>query len=252
MLGETPVLILAGGLGTRLRPALSDRPKGLAPVAGRPFLRIQIELLRGAGARQFVLCVGHRGEQIRETFGDGSELGVRIEYSVEGERLMGTAGALKLAERFFRPRALVLNGDTYLAADYDCLVRGHCAEHARCGALATVALARAEDAARFGTVLLDSTGRYLAGFREKESVGSGGCWLNAGAYVVERTLLDNIPAGTPTSLERETFPDVLRAGGRIAAACCAEPFYDIGTPEDWARFAQRYAAGDLIPRKRAG
>jgi NDP-sugar pyrophosphorylase family protein len=243
-------VILAGGLGTRLRPVLSDRPKGLAPVAGRPFLRIQIELLRDAGARQFVLCVGHRADQIREAFGDGSALGVRVEYSVESERLLGTAGALKLAERFFRSRALVLNGDTYLAADYARLVRGHDTDNAHSGVLATVALARAQDATRFGTISLDSAGRYLTGFREKD--GAGGIWLNAGAYVIERALLDRIPAGTPTSLERETFPGVLGAGGRIAAACCEEPFYDIGTPQDWARFAERYAAGGLGPMTRAG
>jgi NDP-sugar pyrophosphorylase family protein len=252
MLGETPVLILAGGLGTRLRPVLADRPKGLAPVAGRAFLEIQIELLRACGARQFVLCVGHRADQIRAALGDGSALGVRVDYSVEGERLLGTAGALKLAERFFRPRALVLNGDTYLAADYDRLVRNHGEENVRSGALATVALARAPDATRFGTVLLDPAGRYLTGFREKEAAAGGEGWRNAGAYVVERALLDHIPAGTPTSLERETFPEVLRAGGKVAAAACAEPFYDIGTPQDWARFAERYTGRDLGPVRRAG
>src|SRR5438552_3831532 len=119
MLSQTPVLILAGGLGTRLRPVLSDRPKGLAPIAGRPFLQIQMELLHDSGARHFVLCLGHLADQIRSAFGDGSNLGVRIDYSMEGECLLGTAGALKLAERFFQPRGLVLNGDTYLAADYD-------------------------------------------------------------------------------------------------------------------------------------
>jgi NDP-sugar pyrophosphorylase family protein len=252
MLSHIPVLILAGGLGTRLRPVLSDRPKGLAPVAGRPFLQIQIELLRASGARRFVLCVGHRAEQVRAAFGDGSDLGVRIEYSIEGEQLLGTAGALKLAERFFQPRALVLNGDTYLAADYERLVREHSAEHARSGALATLALARAPDAARFGTVLLDPTGRYLVGFREKEASAGGERWLNAGAYVLERALLDSIPSGTPTSLERDTFPGVLRTGGRLVAAICSEPFYDIGTPEDWARFAQRYADQDFGPARQAG
>src|SRR5262249_41662980 len=103
---ETPVVILCGGLGTRLRPVLADVPKGLAPVGDRPFLEIQLELLRGQGARRFVLCVGHLAGQIRQTFGDGGRWGVRIDYSVEGDRLLGTGGALKLAERFFRPRAL--------------------------------------------------------------------------------------------------------------------------------------------------
>src|SRR5438477_10610039 len=118
MLSQVPVVILAGGLGTRLRPVLSDRPKGLAPVGERPFLEIQIELLRAQGARRFVLCVGHLAGQIEAYFGNGGRCGVRIDYSIEGEQLLGTGGALKLAERFFQPRALVLNGDTYLAVDY--------------------------------------------------------------------------------------------------------------------------------------
>lgn len=252
MLGETPVVILAGGLGTRLRPVLSDRPKGLAPVAGRPFLQIQIELLRDCGARLFVLCVGHLADHIRSALGDGRGLGVRIEYSVEGERLLGTAGALKLAERFFRPRALVLNGDTYLATDFNRLVSRHAEEHARSGALATVALAQLEDSARFGTVLLDPTGRYLIGFREKDTAATGTGWLNAGAYVVERALLDGVPPGMPTSLEREVFPEILRTGGRLAAAPSEEPFYDIGTPEDWVRFAARYDSLERARPRRAG
>src|SRR5262249_13787502 len=119
MLGETPVVILCGGLGTRLRPVLSHPPKGLAPLGDPPFLQIQTELLRAQGARRFVLCVGHGAGQIRDTFGDGGRWGVYIDYSVERGHLLGTGGALKHAERFFQPRALVLNGDTYLATDYD-------------------------------------------------------------------------------------------------------------------------------------
>ena len=241
MLSQTPVLILAGGLGTRLRPVLPGLPKGLAPVGDRPFLQIQIELLREQGARHFVLCVGHLAGQIREAFGDGAALGVRIDYSVEGERLLGTGGALRLADRFFRPRALVLNGDTYLAADYERLVGAHREENTRSGALATLTVSRADDGSRFGTVLLDATGRYVAGFREKEAAPAGGAgWLNAGAYVVERAFLDHVAPDAPASLERDVFPGVLRSGGRVAAATCAEPFYDIGTPRDLQLFVAHY------------
>ena len=237
LLADTPVVILCGGLGTRLRPVLAGMPKGLAPVGDRPFLEIQMGLLREQGARRFVLCVGHLADQIQQTFGDGRQWGVHIDYSEESDRLLGTGGALKLAERFFRPRAVVLNGDTYLAVDYERLLRHHVAERA----LATLTLARADDGTRFGTVLLDATGRYLTGFREKEAAAaSGGGWLNAGAYVIERELLDAVKPGEPASLERDMFPGALRAGGTIAARTCAEPFYDIGTPGDWQRFVEVY------------
>src|SRR5262249_9092997 len=157
---------------------------------------------------------------------------------VEGEHLLGTGGALRLAERFFRPRALVLNGDTYLAADYERLVGGHHEENTRSGALATLTLARADDGSRFGTVLLDATGRYVAGFRARGAApaAGGAGWLNAGAYVIERPFLDHVAPDAPASLERDVFPGVLGRGGRLAAATCAEPFYDIGTPQDLQRF----------------
>jgi NDP-sugar pyrophosphorylase family protein len=240
MLAQTPVVILCGGLGTRLQPVLADVPKGLAPCGDKPFLEIQLELLRDQGARRFVLCIGHLAEQIQRAFGDGRRWGVHIDYSVEGEHLLGTGGALKLAERAFQPRALVLNGDTYLAADYAGLLRHHLDARRLSGALATVALAKADDATRFGTVLLDEARRYLSGFREKDASATGGGWLNAGAYVLERGLLDFMRPGIPASIERDVFPAVLQAGRKIAAFPCAEAFYDIGTPGDWQRFVQLY------------
>jgi NDP-sugar pyrophosphorylase family protein len=236
-------MILAGGLGTRLRPVLSDRPKGLAPVGERPFLEIQIELLRRQGARWFVLCVGHLADHIEAHFRDGSRWGVRIDYSVEGERLLGTGGALKLAECYFRPRALVLNGDTYLAVDYTRLLQCHHEERARAGVLATLTLARAADATRFGTVQLDAAGSYVTAFREKEAAPPGAeRWLNAGAYVIEKDLLEFAPPRTPASLERDLFPRALAAGGRLAAETCGAAFYDIGTPEGLRTLTEHYRA----------
>jgi NDP-sugar pyrophosphorylase family protein len=238
---DLPVVILAGGLGTRLRTVLADRPKGLAPIGSRPFLEIQIELLRAQGARRFVLCVGHLAEHVHRALDDGRRLGVRIDYSREGDRLLGTAGALTRADRFFRPDALVLNGDTYFALDYGRLVQRHRAERRRVGVLATIALARAPDATRYGSVTLDSSGSSIVGFAEKQTVAPGAAWLNAGAYVVEREMLDRLAPDQPCSLEREAFPEVLRSGGRIAALTSEEPFFDIGTPEGLATFAAFYA-----------
>jgi NDP-sugar pyrophosphorylase family protein len=248
-LAECPILILAGGLGTRLLPVVADRPKGLAPIGERPFLEIQITLLRDQGARRFVLCVGHRADQIRDTMGDGSRLGVQIDYSVEAESLLGTGGALRLAERFFAPRALVLNGDTYLAADYVQLLSHHLAERTGAGVVATLTLARLDEARRFGTVLLEPGGRFLAGFHEKHQDRIGPGWLNAGAYVIERDLVDMIPPGVPCSLERDVFPGALAAGRRLAAFPCSEAFFDIGTPDDFQAFLGHFQEWD---QKRRG
>ena len=121
----TPVVILAGGLGTRLRSVLADRPKGLAAIGSQRFLEIQIELLRNQGERHFVLCVGHMAESIEQHLGNGRRFGVRIAYSTEGSQRLGTGGALRLARRFFAPRALVLNGDTFFDLDYSGLVQFH-------------------------------------------------------------------------------------------------------------------------------
>ncbi len=232
---DLPVVVLCGGLGTRLRSAVADRPKALATVGDRPFLAVQLEALRDRGARRFVLCVGHMAEQIEAAFGDGSALGVRIDYSRDGEQLLGTAGALKRAEQHFAPAAVVVNGDTYLDLDLSRLVRVHSSARAR-GAVATLVLAHVPDASRFGTVEL--RGNRVTGFREKVADAGGG-WVNAGAYVIERELLDRVPRDEVVSLERDVFPAVLRDGLRLAAVPHEEPFADIGTPEDYRAFVRR-------------
>jgi NDP-sugar pyrophosphorylase family protein len=239
-LSTMPVVILAGGLGTRLREVLPDRPKGLAAVGPRRFLEIQIELLRDQGARRFVLCVGHLAADIQEHFGDGSRWEVRIDYSIEGERLLGTGGALRLAQRHFAPQALVLNGDTFFAVDYGRLVKHHQQERAAAGVLATLALANAPDSGRYGNVVLDAAGRYLVRFAEKTDDAGVSGWLSAGAYVIERELLRDIPADEPSSLERDVFPGALARGRRLAALTSSERFYDIGTPQGLQTFTDYY------------
>ena len=117
-LSQIPVAILAGGLATRLRPITEKIPKSLVPVAGKPFLAHQLELLRSRGIRRAVLCIGHLGEMIQRDFGDGKNFGVQLDYSFDGEKLLGTGGAIKralpkLGEEFF-----VLYGDSYLPIEF--------------------------------------------------------------------------------------------------------------------------------------
>jgi NDP-sugar pyrophosphorylase family protein len=115
---DIPVAILAGGLATRLRPLTEKIPKSLVPVAGKPFLAHQLELLRSRGIRRVVLCVGHLGEMVRHDFGDGSAFGVRLDYSFDGPRLLGTGGAVKRALPLLGDEFFVLYGDSYLPVEY--------------------------------------------------------------------------------------------------------------------------------------
>ena len=117
-LSQIPVAILAGGLATRLRPITEKIPKSLVPVAGKPFLAHQLELLKSRGIRRAVLCVGYLGEMIRRDFGDGEKYGVKLDYSLDGEKLLGTGGAIKRALPLLGEDFFALYGDSYLPVDY--------------------------------------------------------------------------------------------------------------------------------------
>jgi NDP-sugar pyrophosphorylase family protein len=115
---DIPVAILAGGLATRLRPITEKIPKSLIPIAGRPFLAHQLELLRSRGIRRAVLCVGYLGEMIRRDFGGREAFGVKLDYSFDGEKLLGTGGAIKRALPLLGDEFFVLYGDSYLPVEY--------------------------------------------------------------------------------------------------------------------------------------
>jgi NDP-sugar pyrophosphorylase family protein len=221
-------VILAGGLGTRLGPLVAGSTKPLAPVAGRPFLEYLLLQLRKGGIADVVLCVGHRGDLVREHFGSGTPWGLTLTYSWERE-LRGTGGAVKLAEPLLRgDDFLVLNGDSL----FDVPLADLTAFHRHRGALATLALARAEDARRFGTVALGPAGEVVR-FVEKGQAESGGGLINGGVYVFRRAVLDEIPAGRPVSLEREVFPALVGRG--LYGLARDGYFVDIGIPETLAR-----------------
>src|SRR5436309_281645 len=117
-LSETTAAILAGGLATRLRPITDTIPKAMAEVAGRPFIDHQLRLLRARGFRHAVLCLGYRGEQVERHVGDGAAFELEVKTSYDGEKLLGTAGALKKAASLLSDPFLVLYGDSYLPIDY--------------------------------------------------------------------------------------------------------------------------------------
>jgi len=221
--------VLAGGLGTRLKPRFGDLPKPLAPIGGKPFLARQLEWLAGYRIRRAVILAGHGAERLRSEL--GSEVaGVSLEWSVETEPL-GTGGALKLAERFVDGPALVVNGDTLAEGDPWALERDRW-EH---GALGAVALYGVTDARTRGRVELSETGGIVR-FVEKDDDWRGVAWVNGGAYAFAPRLWRQLPDGA-SSLERDVLPK-LAARGLLYGRRCPGRFWDIGTPEDWERAAR--------------
>jgi D-glycero-alpha-D-manno-heptose 1-phosphate guanylyltransferase len=225
-------VLLVGGLGTRLRSVVPSLPKPLASVGEKPFLELLVRQLGRQGIRQLVMCTGYRAQQIEEVFGDGSDLGVEIEYSKE-EVPLGTGGALKLAQRYVQhePEFLVLNGDSFMEIDFDQLLGFHREK----GRLTTIAVVPVQDASRYGTVQLGIDSRVL-GFSEKTGDHSPGI-INAGVYVFGSGVLAQIPEGL-ASLERDVFPRLLEQG--MYAAEQRGLFIDIGTPDDYARAGEIY------------
>jgi NDP-sugar pyrophosphorylase family protein len=227
MMVDIPAVLLVGGMGTRLRSVVPSAPKPLASVGDQSFLELLVRQLQHQGIRRLVMCSGYLAEQIENKFGDGSAWDVSIEYSRE-EQPLGTAGALKLAQRYLQIASdfLVMNGDSFLEADFGQLVRFHRERKA----LATMAVVRVQDAGRYGTVRIDSGNRVI-GFTEKTGTNAPGL-INAGVYVFNRAIFEHIPDG-PMSLERDIFPRILDRG--VYALEQRGMFIDIGTPEDYAR-----------------
>ena len=223
---DLTVAVLAGGMGTRLRSVIPDRPKVLAPAGGRPFLSWWFDALDAQGFRDVVLCTGYRAGQVRDSFGSVHR-NLRLRYSAEEEPL-GTAGALRHALELFRSEpVLVLNGDSFCDVD----LSAFCHNHRQSGLRASLVLARVEDTSRFGSVQFQSGGRIEA-FREKISRAEPG-WINAGVYLFSRELLAALPAKQSLSLERDVLPHWIPDG--INTFHGAGKFLDIGTPESLAQ-----------------
>ena len=224
---DVKAVILAGGLGTRLRSVVTSKPKVMAPIGDRSFLELLVRHLRSQGIRRFVFCTGYLADQIESKFGDGKRWDVSIEYSKE-ETPLGTGGAIKLAHRYLDGKEfLVLNGDSFLEIDLPNLLKFH-REHG--DAIATMAVLRVENASRYGTVDVDATSR-VTGFAEKAGKEEPGL-INGGIYVFNRAVMQHIPEG-PASLERDVFPRLLDRG--VYAQEQHGKFIDIGTPADYAR-----------------
>jgi D-glycero-alpha-D-manno-heptose 1-phosphate guanylyltransferase len=235
-----PVVVLCGGRGTRLAGFVSDRPKVLADVAGRPFLAHLLARLAAQGARCVILAAGFRADQVEAFVADRSPDGLDVTVVTEPGPL-GTGGALAfalaaagLAGPGLAEPVLALNGDTFFSGALATLAA------LRGDAPVALAVVRVPDAGRYGAVRFDgdatadaAPGRVTA-FEEKGADGPG--WINAGAYALAPGALAGVAPGTAASFERDVLPGLV--GRAVAVPFPAAAFLDIGTPDDYARAAR--------------
>ena len=227
-------IILVGGKGTRLQSIINDRPKPMAEVAGRPFVEWLLLRLKSQGIQHIILCTNYLGEVIEMYFGNGRHWNLEIDYARE-PGLLGTAGAVRHAVSKIRSdRFLVLNGDSYCHMDISRLEQIHCTW----GARATLWLAKVSDSSRYGSVEIGING-VVQSFREKQTQKTPG-FINAGVYLLERNVVEAIPAGCVFSIERDIFPQLIGHG--LYAVAGDEIFLDIGTPESYAAAEQFFAS----------
>jgi len=203
-------VILAGGLGTRLRPLTNDTPKPLLPIKGRPIIWHAIMNLKKYGITDVILSVGFKHEKIREYFGNGSKLGVNIKYVVE-DKPLGTGGAIRFAARDIDDTFIVLNGDNLADFDYNKAI----ALHNKNNAMVTIGLYPVEDVTLWG--IADLNGDKIVQFIEKPSVEEAPTNLNnAGLYIMEPNALDILPQG-PCSIEKDCFEKLSGPDGKVYA-----------------------------------
>jgi NDP-sugar pyrophosphorylase family protein len=233
-LSDITAAILAGGLGTRLRAVVSDRPKVMAEIHGRPFLTFLLDEFAAVGIEQVVLCTGYKAEMIHNILGDRYR-GIRLGYSEETTPL-GTGGALRAAlPQLTTPTLLAINGDSFCRADLSAFRALHDNQHAR----GSLLLAQVPDTARYGRVTVDEAGRVLEFAEKGQNSGPGS--INAGIYLLAREMVAEIPAERAVSLEREVFPAWIGRG--LFGYPGGREFLDIGTPESFAQAELFFAAG---------
>lgn len=224
-------IILAGGFGTRLRDVVTDVPKPLAPVAGRPFLAWLLDRLAAQGMRRCILATGYMADVVEHAIGT-RWAGMDIVHSVETMPL-GTGGAIRRAASLLHgAEAHVLNGDTWLAYAPAALEQAT----RDAGATLGLALAHVADVGRYGAV--DTRAGIVTGFREKGGIGDG--WINAGCYFLTANAIAALPEVQAFSFESEVLLP-MAAAGKVAAWTDTRDFIDIGVPEDYRRAQRQFA-----------
>ena len=221
---STKVLILAGGEGVKFRPLTYEFPKSLLPVRGKPLLEHTLNALREQGLTEVYISTGHLGKKIRDQFGDGRALGLKVKYLEQSRTKPGTSQPLLEARGYFQDDPfLVIYGDVLTKLNFLDLVDFHSSQRR----VATMALTSVETTSMWGVASIE--GNYIVDFVEKPKVKTKSHLVNAGIYVLSPEIFKYIPAGS-TRLEKDLFPRLAKEG-----KLCAYPFdsqwYDVSTPQ---------------------
>ncbi|GAC1309979.1 MAG: NDP-sugar synthase [Vulcanimicrobiaceae bacterium] len=232
-------VILVGGEGTRLRPLTYGTPKPMVPLFGIPFLERTLGRLCEAGVAEVILAAGYLPRAIEDHLGDGSRIGMRITYVVESSPL-GTAGALKNVADHLTGAFFVLNGDVLTSLDLRAMIAFHEAKRG----LGVLHAIRVDDPSAFGCIVRDGSGRILRFVEKPPREEAPTDEINAGTYLLDRSVLDRIPAGRNVSIERETFPELLAAGEALYSYVTDDYWLDVGRPQQYLQ-----AHGDVLDRK---
>ena len=228
-MSTTEAVVLVGGKGTRLRPLTISAPKPMLPTAGLPFLTHLLARIKAAGIDRVVLGTSFKAEVFEEHFGDGAQLGLEIAYVVEDEPL-GTGGGIRnVADALTADTIMVFNGDVLGGTD----LRQVLDTHQKNSADVTMHLVRVADPRAFGCVMTDENGRVEQFLEKTQDPPTD--QINAGTYVFQREVIDEIPAGVPVSVEREVFPRLIADDRRVFAHVDSAYWRDMGTPEDFVR-----------------
>ena len=236
-------VILVGGFGTRLRPLTLSTPKQMLPVVGRPMIERVVTALAAQGVTEVVLALGYRPDQFTDAYPSGTIGGIPVHYAVEPEPL-DTAGAIGFAARQVgvSDTFVAVNGDVLTDLDLRALVD----LHRRRGGAGTIALTPVDDPSRYGVVPIDEQNRVVAFIEKPPADQAPSNWINAGTYVLEPSVLDRIPPGQRTSIERAVFPQMV-AGGELYALQSDAYWVDAGTPASYLQVSV-----DLVTGRRPG
>ena len=229
------VAILAGGLATRLGSLTRNQPKSMVRILGRPFLEYQLENLSNDGVRDVVLCIGHLGEQIEERFEDGRRFGVNIKYSHEGERLLGTAGALKNAVRLLDSEFFVMYGDSYLFLDHDAIM-SYFKGHKKLGLMVVYQNRDLYD--KSNVVVENGIVKVYSKSKKYDKM----IYIDYGASILRKEALELVPPDELYPMEN-LFASLVEQG-ELLAYDVYDRFYEIGSPQGLREF-EKYISDNM-------
>jgi MurNAc alpha-1-phosphate uridylyltransferase len=245
-MADIPVALLAGGLATRLRPVTETIPKALVEVAGKPFIDHQLQLLHHYGIRKVVLCLGYLGQMIEEHLGDGSAFGMQLLYAYDGEKLLGTGGAIRRAAHLLGDVFWVMYGDSYMDIDYAAVLDDFAARNV----LGTMTVLRNDDRWDQSNVVFEN-GQLIR--YDKKNRTRDMRHVDYGVGILRRQALDRIPPDQPHDLA--TLYTQLVAEGQMSGHEVGNRFYEIGTPaslEEARRYLEQRCSPPPYPSPSGG